>query len=61
MGKLTRHKGDRQGGKVSAGANAPLAELVRYLARRAAERDYAAIQSAEKPKGRPHRNRGSAR
>jgi hypothetical protein len=61
MGKRTRHKHSRRSGKVPAAAHAPLAELVRYLARRAAERDYAAIQSAGKPKDRPHTNRGSAR
>lgn len=37
----------------------PLAELVRYLARRAAERDYAAIQSAQNPDHRPHGKRGT--
>lgn len=60
MSKVARQKDKRQGGKTPAGAHASLAELVRYLARRAAERDYAAIQSAGKSKDRPHSNRGSA-
>jgi hypothetical protein len=60
MRKVTRHKNGTQSGKAPAGANASLVELVRYLARRAAERDYAAIQPAGKSKDRPHRNRGNA-
>jgi len=59
MDKLTRHKNGRKAGKAPAGVNAPLAELVRYLARRAAERDYAAIQSAQNPDHRPHGKRGT--
>jgi len=49
-----RHKnGDRRPKKTVDARKHELADLVRYLARRAAERDYAAMQPKPSGKNRP--------
>lgn len=44
--------------KISQKPEHRLADLVRYLAKRAAERDYASLQSAKAPKSSPRKSAG---